>query len=381
MKQLPEHFIVQEICLDGTVYELDVEVLPKWKKKEDYVVAVVQKKNWTTHDAAKAITALLRMSRKRASFAGSKDRRAVTVQLISIFGADLERVKEIKIKDVRILGAWYWDRPTGLGDLLGNRFTIRCPDVVEKEDVVAAIYSELGGIVPNYFGEQRFGLRWNTHLIGKYILKRQFAEAVNEYLTRIKEEPEEVKEARMQLAQTHDYKAALKEFPLHLRYERALLNHLAAVPNDHVGALRRLPRALCQMFVHAYQAHLFNTILSDKISEGGLYDIEEGEYRCGVNWYSFPDVMRIDGKFPVGKIVGYETKVNERERKLLGEEGVNVSDFVVRQLPEISSPGTYRPYLVPLKDFEFRKGTFTFELPAGSYATSALREFVDRKVF
>lgn len=381
LKQRPEDFVVQEICLDGTVYEPDVEVAPKWKRKEEYVVAVVQKRNWTTYDVSKVITALLRMSRKRASFAGAKDRRAVTVQLLSIHGTDPAKVKELKIKDVKILGAWYWDRPIALGDLLGNRFSICCPDAAGKGGAVAAIYSELGGVAPNYFGEQRFGLRWNMHLIGRYILRRQFADAVMEYLTRIKAEPEEVKEARMRLAQTNDYKAALKEFPPYLRYERALLSHLASAPGDYVGALRRLPRALCLMFVHAYQAHLFNTVLSDKISEGTLQDIEEGEYRCGVNWYSFPDVRRIDGKFPVGKIIGYETKVNARERKLLSEEGVNVSDFAVRQMPEISAAGGYRPYLVPLKDFSFRRGTFTFELPAGSYATAVLREFIDRKGF
>jgi tRNA(Glu) U13 pseudouridine synthase TruD len=135
------------------------------------------------------------------------------------------------------------------------------------------------------------------------------------------------------------------------------------------------------MFIHSYQAHLFNTILSDKISEGSIFDLESGEYRCGVNWYSFPDVMRINGKFPVGKIIGYETKINEREKRLLDEEGITPAEFKIPQFPELSSRGSYRPYLVPIKDFEFKKGTFVFELPPGSYATIVMREFLDKKGF
>jgi tRNA pseudouridine13 synthase len=381
IKQEPEHFIVEEIGLDGEIYEVDRFVQPKWKEKEDYTIVVVQKKNWTTHDVIRAITALLKMSKKRASFAGSKDRRAITVQCISIYNADVESVKKLKIKDVAILGAWYWDRPIHLGDLLGNRFTIYVPETVDQSELISNIYSELGGVVPNYFGEQRFGARWNSHLIGKYLIKRKFADAVHEYLTRITEEPAEVKEARLRLAQTYDYKTALKEFPQYLKYERILLNHLVTAPNDYIGALRRLPLALCLMFIHSYQAHLFNTILSDKISEGSIFDLESGEYRCGVNWYSFPDVMRINGKFPVGKIIGYETKINEREKRLLDEEGITPAEFKIPQFPELSSRGSYRPYLVPIKDFEFKKGTFVFELPPGSYATIVMREFLDKKGF
>lgn len=379
IKHTPESFVVQEIDLYGNLYEVDKEVGQKWKNPEDYVLAVMQKKNWTTHDAAKAITALLKMGRQRASFAGMKDRRAITTQLISIFGANPERLKELKIKDLRILGAWYWDRPVKLGDLLGNRFVIHVPESAGKDMHVSEIHKELGGLSPNYFGEQRFGTRWNSHIIGKHILRRQFDEAVTDYLTRLADEPEEVRDARMRLAQTHDYKAALKEYPKHLRYERTLIDHLSKSPNDHIGALRKLPRALCLMFVHAFQAHLFNAVLSQRIEEKTVWDAEDGEYRCGVDWYSFPDVTRVDGKYPVGKIIGHSTKLNGRERELLDVEGIKTSDFMIKQFPELSSAGDYRPYLIPVKGFSFKDGKFMFELPAGSYATVVMREFVDKK--
>ena len=379
IKQTPDDFIVQEIDQYGTVYEIDKEVGQKWKNPEDYVMAVLQKKNWTTQDAAQAVTALLRVSRQRASFAGSKDRRAITTQLLSVLGSTPERMRDLKIKDIRILGAWYWDRPVRLGDLIGNRFIIHVPESMDRGSHVSEIYDELKGLSPNYFGEQRFGNRWNTHLIGKHILKRQFAEAVMEYLTRLADEPEEVKDARMKLAQTHDYKNALKEYPKYLKYERVMLAHLAKTPNDHIGALRRLPRALGLMFIHAYQAHLFNTLLSQRIEEKNVFDVEKGEYRCGINWYGFPDTSRINGRYPVGRIIGHSIKPNEREQKLLEEEEIRPSDFMIKQFPELSAAGDYRPYLIPIKDFSFKSGKFMFELPAGSYATVVMREFMDNK--
>ena len=64
---------------------------------------------------------------------------------------------------------------------------------------------------------------------------------------------------------------------------------------------------------------------------------------------------------------------------MLDELGIRKEDFKIRSLPEISSKGTKLAWLVELKDFSFSNNTFKFSLPAGSYATVALREFLDEK--
>ena len=60
----------------------------------------------------------------------------------------------------------------------------------------------------------------------------------------------------------------------------------------------------------------------------------------------------------------------------------------MKKIPEISSNGSLRTLLAPLKDFEFDMktdeedniaGIFTFSLQAGSYATVAMREFIDEE--
>jgi tRNA(Glu) U13 pseudouridine synthase TruD len=76
-----------------------------------------------------------------------------------------------------LIGAWLAGDRVQLGDLLGNRFTIRVRKARDgADDRVTAISTELGGRFPNYFGEQRFGSsRQNTHLIGEKLLQGKAA--------------------------------------------------------------------------------------------------------------------------------------------------------------------------------------------------------------
>ena len=385
IKKTPWDFIVSEIDLNGELYSANKQIEPKWTKKEEYVVFVMQKMNWTTAQALREITKKLDMGKKRFSCAGSKDRRATTTQLASIFGADPEEVKKVKIKDIEILGAWYWDQPIKMGDLLGNKFELHIPSVEEDVDKVNEIYKELDGLLPNYFGEQRFGMRENTHVVGKYILSGNFKDATIEYLIGGKEtknDGEEFKEVK-ELVERMEFKKALEIFPKYLRYERTLLAHLTEKSNDYIGALRKLPRSILLMLIHAVQSEIFNLVLNQKIEEmdGKEMQIEEGEYECSKNWYGFPEVGRIDGTFPVGKIIGYASKPNKREKKILEKEGIKTEDFRIKSMPEISSAGSYRPLLVPIKNFnfEYEKNLYEFELPSGAYATIAMREFLDKK--
>jgi tRNA pseudouridine13 synthase len=372
-----ENFIVEEIDLDGNVYEIEKVCKPRWEKEEDYVIGVLQKKDWTTVNCLKKICKLLRISKKRVSFAGYKDRDATTTQLFSIYKAKREDVEKIKIKDAKILGSWYWDRPIKAGDLLGNRFTIKINLSDEDILLLGEILEETNYYVPNYYGKQRFGVRENNHKIGKLILKENFLEAIVEYLTASKEgEDEGIKKIRKNLKDNLNFKVALKEYPAFLKNERKILEHLNKHPKDYIGALRTLGNTLL-LFVNAYQSYLFNKILSKKIKDERIFDISEGEYFCGLNWYSFPDVKRIDGKIPVGKVIGYDTQLNKEEKEILDEEGIDIKMFKSKKIPELSCRGDYRALIVPVKDFIAKNSFISFELPAGSYGTVALSELLE----
>ncbi|MFH1448478.1 MAG: tRNA pseudouridine(13) synthase TruD, partial [Candidatus Micrarchaeota archaeon] len=184
-----------------------------------------------------------------------------------------------------------------------------------------------------------------------------------------------------ELKNSGDYMKALENFPKYLTYERLLLLHLSKNPNDYVNAMRKLPRGLTLMFVHAYQAYLFNRILSSKTEMGGGADV--GEYYCGENEFGYPDLsQRTTMGFLVGKIIGYESELGESENRVLEEEAIRTIDFKLKSFPELGSRGGHRVMYCPLKDFEFSEGqcTFEFSLPSGSYATMAIREFIDEKI-
>ena len=372
-----ENFIVEEIDLNGNIYEVEKKYKPKWEKEEDYVVGVLQKKNWTTDGCIKKICKALKISKKRVSFAGYKDKDATTTQLFSIYKLKPEDIEKIKIRDVKILGSWYWDRPIKSGDLLGNRFTVK---IGLKEDeilLLGEILEEIDYYIPNYYGPQRFGIRKNNHKIGKLIIKEDFLSAIVEYLSTPKEnEDPEIKKIRKNLRDSLDFKTAFKEYPTFLKNERKILEHLHKNPKDYVGALRTLKKTLV-LFINAYQSYLFNKILSNKVKEERIFDISEGEYFCGLNWYSFPDIKRINGKIPVGKIIGYDTELNKEEKELLDEEGIDKKLFKSKKIPELSSRGGYRALVVPIKDFTAENSFISFELPAGSYGTVALSELFE----
>lgn len=387
IKSQPEDFIVEEITKEGEVLSIDKQYL-KEDEKGLFTRFILQKKGWTTEGALRRIGDALNVGKKRFSYAGSKDKIAITTQLASAFKVEKEKLLSLQLKDIKILSAWYAAEKIKLGQLLGNHFTIKLREAdVNGETNVKKIYCELNHRFPNYFGPQRFGSnRRNTHIVGEHLVNSRADLAVIEFLAGSceREEREEARIARENLKNTNDFALALREFPKSLTLERSILHHLVKYPRDYVGALRRLPRATLLLFMHAFQSKLFNLTLSERIKEGEIKK-EKGEYYCGES-LGFPDISKkIEGRgkkniYLVGKIIGYETKTNEREKEFLLKLGIKTTDFKLNFMPEISTKGSYRLLLAPLKDFSFNNGIFIFSLPAGSYATIALREFVDKKL-
>ncbi|MFH2101196.1 MAG: tRNA pseudouridine(13) synthase TruD, partial [Candidatus Micrarchaeota archaeon] len=376
LKKEPADFLVEEILPDGTVLELDREIiLPD--EEGQFVHFVLQKRDWATANALKTIAKKLGISHKRMGQAGTKDKRAVTTQRISAFSVSKDRLLGIRIKDMKVNGAWTAQDKVRLGELLGNRFTIKASDA--DGDVVGAvekISKELNGRFPNYFGSQRFGTtRKNTHIVGEHILRNRFDKAAMAFLSDYEgEEHEGAREARKGLAEDFDFQKALQSFPKHLMMERSMLAHLAKSPNDFANAFRKLPRSILLLFVHAFQSHLFNKLLSERLDEmqkDGSDELrsEEGEFFCGEK-HGLPDLEnKQQSGWLAGKLIGYESRPNEREQMLLDELRVRVDDFKVRGIPEIGSKGGFRTFFSPLKDFTFNGGTFRFSLGSGCYAT------------
>jgi len=380
LKSQPEDFLVEEIRSDGTVLELG-KIFEMPDEFGKFVHFVLEKRNWSTTLALKEIAKRVRTSHRNFSFAGSKDKCALTTQLASGFRVNKEDLLHLNIKDIKINGAWLAKDKVRLGTLAGNRFAIKLNGADDgAEEKVKIIHKELNARFPNYFGEQRFGSsRKNTHLIGEKIIKGDFEAAALDFICRTEgEENEESIAARKELNATRDFKTALRSFPSNLKLERMMIAHLSDKPSDFIGAFLRLPRQLLLLFVHAFQSHIFNELLSNRIREGEV-QMEEGEFLCGQNDFGYPDVEKIDvDGWLCMKIIGYNSNPNGREKEILESLEIKKDDFRIKEIPEISSKGTFRTAFAPLKDFSFspESSTFRFSLQSGSYATSALREFI-----
>ena len=303
IKQIPEDFMVWEI----PDYEVsDGKYAYFWLRKTDL----------NTLDAVRKIVNKLNLPRKYIGFAGTKDKNAITEQVISIFHPNVDKVLDLKIDDIELSFIGYGKKPISLGDLEGNRFRITVRNLPKHRSQKSL------GRIPNFFGPQRFSK--NNIEIGRFLVKKNFFNAVK----------------LIDQKYVHDY--------------------LQQRPDDFVGAIRQLPLKLRKLYVHAYQSYLWNLTVKEF-----LKTMPFKSQKIPIVGFGF----KFDNR-----------KVSSIIRNILNQEGISPRDFIIKQFPELSAEGTERElFIKPHKlvvfenDDDLNPGKFksivTFSLPKGSYAT------------
>ncbi|MBX8644321.1 MAG: tRNA pseudouridine(13) synthase TruD, partial [Thermoplasmata archaeon] len=286
-----EDFIVSEIPL-----------LPAANERGNFVICRVTARNWETNRLVRELSRRLQIGRKRIGFAGTKDKRGLTSRYMSFEGVDEGVLRSIDIRDVDVEVVGRANRRLNLGDLWGNSFSITIRDCSYSgnrlAEVASAVISELKQTkgFPNFYGVQRFGsIRPNTHIVGRYIVKKDFRGAVHAYAGNPSgKENDEVRQARTLFDEGADADEVFSSMPDVMVFERILLSHLSEHPDDYAGALRRLPSNLLMMFVHALQASLFNEMISARIAEDlPLHLAVEGDIVLPINEHHLPDRGRL----------------------------------------------------------------------------------------
>ena len=295
IKENQEDFVVNEII------ELEFD------KKGEYSYFLLKKTNLNTEEALKRVADLFRIDRKRINACGNKDKIAVTTQHVSAFNITEKFWKDHKFENLKLEYLGQGKERLNLGSHEGNKFIIKVRDV--KDFRIKDISK-----VPNLFGEQRFSK--NNAEIGKAIVKKDFGKAVELILENVGD------------------------------YEDKIRDHLINKPNDYIGAIKKIPRKIATLFIHAYQSRLFNETIRKIRSEKNI-------------------------KIP---IIGFGTDENNRYVKnIMKEENISQRDFIIRQFPEISSEGGERDLFMNVKGFEYEKKEneviLKFYLGKGSYAT------------
>ncbi|XP_024962160.1 multisubstrate pseudouridine synthase 7 isoform X2 [Cynara cardunculus var. scolymus] len=219
------------------------------------------KENKDTQEALGVIGKMLGIQPRSFGFSGTKDKRAVTTQRVTVFK---QRANKVASLNKRLIGI-------KIGDFWGV--------VADSEDTVKAAADALGkhGFI-NYFGMQRFGTgSVPTHLIGSKLLRGEWKAAVSVILDPRDGEKDDIRRIRDYYKESEDIDETLRQLPRYLVAERAILQCLKKCPGNYLQALKAVPRTLRMMYVHSYQSYLWNHAASMRVQKYGTDKVVVGD--------------------------------------------------------------------------------------------------------
>jgi len=183
-------------------------------------------------------------------------------------------------------------------------------------------------------------------------------------------------------------------------------------PTDYIGAIRKIPRSIQLMFIHAAQADVFNAAVSARIAAGKLRTPIEGDFFAPIDALGFPDDEKaiavdkankseIAAKIAANEgvlcasLVGMDTSiVDEFSQAEIDKRGLTKEMFAIKSMPELTSKGGMRPLWVNAVGLKVEKAEkveppqaegatadaaavkLSFSLPSGAYATVAVEQII-----
>jgi len=316
-KASPEDFEVEEIA----AYE------PNGLPDGEHAFLWIEKRGRSTNEVAKLIARHLGIGDKDVSWAGLKDRNAVTRQWLSLPWKAAQKLEGLAVPGLTVLKTSRHRNKLKTGHLRGNRFSLLLRGVADVE-AARRSFERLGQLgLPNAFGAQRFGVKGDNAERGKQIL---------------------------------------------------------------LAGGRHRDRFERKLFLSAFQSLLFNEVLALRMARGGfgtvlLGDVLKKQETGGEFVCTEPqiDQARADAfeVSPTGPMFGPEMRAPQAdaaalEAEVLATHAVTLDTF---RAGGDETRGTRRLLRVRLGEpsFEVIEPTVVklcFGLPAGSYATIVLRE-------
>ena len=297
----------------------------------EYLHFSLFKENKDTMEVLYFMASQLKIQVKNFEFAGTKDRRGVTVQRVALFRVHADRVAKLN-KSARGWRAGNFEYKTyglDLGQLGGNEFLLTLRDCrfqgdeslvheqrvqLSKKVVAKATesFSEKGFL--NYYGLQRFGsFSTGTHDIGLKMLKGDLEGAIDAILaysddllpenqdmeasTMVPQDDINRADAIRIWRTTGNCNKATSKMPRRFQAEATIIQYLGKKDRksgkllqdqDWQGALMGIQRNLRLMYVHAYQSLVWNTVAGkrwelygDKVVESDLVIVGEKDGDVG----------------------------------------------------------------------------------------------------
>ncbi|CAK1361934.1 Multisubstrate pseudouridine synthase 7 [Cercospora beticola] len=312
----------------------------------EYLHFTLYKENKDTMEVLYFIASQLKVNMKHFGFAGTKDRRGVTVQRVSVHRVLRGRLESVnkQARGWRVGGPWeYKSEGLTLGMSNGNQFLLTLRDAhIEGENEAEGIEARLQKVKAcaeaaakslgetgflNYYGLQRFGTHsTGTHAVGMKILQGDLKGAVDSILAydeALLRENQPASDAESNGANGHGQERKVPQDDINrataihafrksggssealsilqgnrFSAEKGMITHLGKKDrktgrrpneNDFQGALMTIQRNLRLMYVHAYQSFVWNTVAGKRwelygstVVEGDLVVVGEKDTAEGV---------------------------------------------------------------------------------------------------
>ncbi|XP_057709781.1 pseudouridylate synthase PUS7L isoform X1 [Corythoichthys intestinalis] len=406
------------------------------RREEDvYTAFTLCKENLETLEAISYMAATLGVLPSDFTYAGIKDKRAVTYQSMVVKKVSPQRLTEKRAefekRGMRLSHIRSASEPLKLGRLRGNHFDLVVRNLrshgASGTRSFADTRHQLTGLVEealenvkvrgfvNYYGPQRFGTGQSVQsdLVGLAILKEDMVDAVRLFFS-----PEDgddpPSKAKRHFLQTDNAKESLALMPASKARERLMLralNRYGTGPEGCAKAWLSLPHGMRLFYPHAYCSRVWNEAVAHRlvtlghgvrkgdlvwmreVDNGGeckaaqIHVVTEQEEEQGV--YALAQVL-----LPMpGNTVKYpENAMGTWYRERLTRDGLENCRFRVGGL-KLNLPGCYRPLLASLCNLSYRLTnddasekmgnvgesltlTLNFDLDSSCYATICLREIM-----
>ncbi|GGB52967.1 tRNA pseudouridine synthase D [Oceanisphaera marina] len=147
LKAAPEDFIVRE----------DLGFLPCGEG--EHILLHIRKRGQNTQWVARELARLAGVAQRDVTWAGLKDRHAVTEQWFGVHlpGKTEPDFSSLENDDVQILARARHNKKLKTGALKGNWFELTVTELSGQEFLASRLAAIAARGVPNYFGDQRFG--------------------------------------------------------------------------------------------------------------------------------------------------------------------------------------------------------------------------------